>query len=125
MLETLPPRERQIVDILYERGASTVGDLSNALGGELSGSAIRAMLTRLAKKSFVAREHSPRGFVYLPRVPEKAARKSALGQVVRVFFNGSAASAAVALLGMQDSLDEGELDELERMIALAREGRGS
>ena len=48
----------------------------------------------------------------------------ALSQVVRVFFNGSATSAAAALLGMQDEMTGDELDELEKMIAKAREGRG-
>ena len=123
MLSSLPPREREIVDILYERGASTVTEIGEALADELSGSAIRAMLKRLEAKGFVAREGSDRGFLYAPSVPEKAASKSALGQVVRVFFNGSATSAAAALLGMQDEMSGDELDELEKLIAQAREGR--
>ena len=31
MLSSLPPREREIVDILYERGASTVTEIGEAL----------------------------------------------------------------------------------------------
>ena len=31
MLSKLPPRERQIVDILYERGALAVADICDAL----------------------------------------------------------------------------------------------
>ncbi|MGV7122268.1 BlaI/MecI/CopY family transcriptional regulator [Sphingopyxis sp. 550A] len=123
MLSSLPPREREIVDILYERGASTVTEIGEALSDALSGSAIRAMLKRLEAKGFVAREASERGFVYTPSVSDKTARKSALSQVVRVFFNGSATSAAAALLGMQDGMKASELDELEKMIAKAREGR--
>ena len=123
MLETLPPRERQIVDILYERGPSLVADVCGALDNEVSGSAVRAMLKRLEDKGFVAREHSEGGFVYAPAVPETTARKSALGQVVRVFFNNSPVGAVSALLGMQDRLGNTELDELERLIAEARKGR--
>ena len=123
MLSSLPPREREIVDILYERGASTVIEVGEALPDELSGSAIRAMLKRLEAKGFVARESSERGFVYAPCVSDKTARKSALSQVVRVFFNGSATSAAAALLGMQDEMSGDELDELEKLIGQAREGR--
>ena len=125
MLSTLPPRERQIVDILYERGASTVGEIGDALEDELSGSAIRAMLQRLERKGFVQRSQTPRGYTYAPSVPDKVARKSALGQVVRVFFNGSPVSAAAALLGMQDDLGPKELDELEQLIAQARKERKS
>jgi predicted transcriptional regulator len=123
MLSSLPPREREIVDILYERGGSTVTEIGDALSAELSGSAIRAMLKRLEAKGFVARKASENGFVYMPSVSDKTARKSALSQVVRVFFNGSATSAAAALLGMQDEMSADELDELEKLIGQAREGR--
>jgi predicted transcriptional regulator len=47
MLSKLPPRERQIVDILYERGPVLVADICEALPDQLSGSAVRAMLKRL------------------------------------------------------------------------------
>lgn len=123
MLAILPPREREIVDILYERGPSLVSEVREFLPVALSDSAVRAMLKRLEDKGFVERTPSERGLMFAPRVPEKAARRSALSQIVRVFFNGSPASAASALLGMSDKLDERELDELERAIAAARKGR--
>jgi predicted transcriptional regulator len=123
MLAALPPRERQIVDILYQRGPATVSEIGEALDNEVTGSAIRAMLKRLEDKGFVERESSERGFVYAPRVSEKAARKSALSQIVKTFFNGSAVGAATALIGMEDKLADDELDELEQLIAKAREGR--
>jgi hypothetical protein len=57
-------------------------------------------------------------------VAETVAKKSALSEIVRVFFNGSPASAASALLGMSDRLKDNELDELEQMIARARQAKG-
>jgi predicted transcriptional regulator len=123
MLTTLPPRERQIVDILYQRGPSLVGEVCAALDNEVTGSAVRAMLKRLEDKGFVTRERSEQGFVYSPALPQTTARKSALSQVVKVFFNGSPVGAASALIGMQEKLGNDELDELERLIAKAREGR--
>jgi predicted transcriptional regulator len=124
MLSKLPPRERQIVDILYERGALAVAEICDALPDQLSGSAVRAMLKRLEDKGFVQRSESERGFLYSPVVSDTAAKKSALSDIVRVFFNGSPASAASALLGMTNKLDSDELDELEAMIARAREAKG-
>ncbi|MBB4659582.1 BlaI/MecI/CopY family transcriptional regulator [Parvularcula dongshanensis] len=121
MLDSLPPRERQIVDILYERGALAAAEVREALPDELSGSAVRAMLSRLERKGFVRRSPSERGYLYAPVLAEEAASRSALSQVVRVFFGGSPAGAATALLGMSQGLEEEELDELERMIAKARE----
>jgi predicted transcriptional regulator len=123
MLASLPPRERQVVDILYQRGPSLVGDILDALDHEVTGSAVRAMLKRLEDKGFVTRKPSENGFVYAPALPESTARKSALGQVVKVFFNGSPVGAVSALLGMQDGLGNDDLDELERLIAEARKGK--
>ena len=125
MLSKLPPRERQIVDILYEAGPLTAGDICETLPDQLSGSAVRAMLKRLEDKGFVSREDSDRGYVYSPAVPETAASKSALSEIVRVFFNGSPAGAATALLGMSDKLSTNELDDLEAMSARARAAKGA
>jgi predicted transcriptional regulator len=125
MLSKLPPRERQIVDLLYERGAMAVAEICDSLPDRLSGSAVRAMLQRLERKGFVQREDSDRGFLYSPVVADAVARKSALSEVVRVFFNGSAAGAATALLGMSDRLDHDELQRLEQMIAQARTAKGA
>ena len=125
MLSKLPPRERQIVDILYERGPLLVSDVCEALPDQLSGSAVRAMLKRLEDKGFVQRSESDKGFVYCPVLSDVVAKKSALSEIVRVFFNGSPASAASALLGMSDKLQEDELSELEQMIARARKAKGT
>jgi len=125
MLSKLPPRERQIVDVLYESGPLTAGDICDKLPDQLSGSAVRAMLKRLEDKGYVSREDSERGYLYSPSVPETAARKSALSEIVRVFFNGSAAGAATALLGMSDKLSADELNDLEAMIAKARAAKGA
>jgi len=125
MLSKLPPRERQIVDILYERGPVLVSEICEALPDQLSGSAVRAMLKRLEDKGYVQRKESDRVFLYSPAVSETAAKKSALSEIVRVFFNGSPASAASALLGMSEKLKEDELDQIEQMIARARKAKGT
>ena len=125
MLNKLPPRERQIVDVLYQRGALAVAEICDALPVQLSGSAVRAMLKRLEDKGFVQRSDSDRGFLYSPVVSENAAKKSALSDIVKTFFNGSPANAASALLGMSGGLKEDELDELEQMIAQARKAKGT
>ena len=124
MLNQLPPRERQIVALLYERGALAVAEICDALPDRLSGSAVRAMLKRLEDKGFVNRADSARGFLFSPTVSDDKASRTALGHVVRTFFNGSPASAASALLGMSERLDTNELDALEAMIASARQAKG-
>ena len=111
------------------QGITNIGDpigadICDALPDPLSGSAVRAMLKRLEDKGYVTRSVSERGFLYSPAVSDTVAKKSALSEIVRVFFNGSSASAATALLGMSDRLGEDELNELEQMIARARKAKG-
>lgn len=125
MLPQLPPRERQIVDLLYQQGSRTVADICDSLPDRLTGSAVRAMLKRLEDKGFVRREDSERGFVYSPTVPDNQAQSTVLSQIVRTFFKGSPVSAASALLGMAQDLDTRELDALEAAIARARQTRES
>jgi predicted transcriptional regulator len=123
MFEKIPPRERELVDILYRAGESTVAELRDRLADPLSASALRTMLVRLEAKGLVQRRQSAAGWLYAPTVPQDTAKESMLQHVVRVFFDGSAASAASALLGMSDSLDAQALDELEQLVAAARQRR--
>ncbi len=81
------------------------------------------MLSRLEQKGFVRRTDGPKGHLYHPAVPDNQARKTALKELVRVFFRGSPVGAATALLGMSEQLDDEQLDELEAMIAQARADR--
>jgi predicted transcriptional regulator len=120
VLDKLPPRERQIVDLLYASGPATVAEICEALPDRLSDSAVRAMLTRLEAKGFVTRSQSEGGFRFAPAVPEAVATESALRQLVRTFFANSPVTAASALLGMSEKVDEKELDALEQAIARAR-----
>lgn len=123
MLDSLPPRERQVVDLLYANEEATVGDIRAALPVPLSDQAVRAMLTRLEQKGFVRRSASERGLVFAPVVAKAEVKDSALKRIVNVFFDGSPLGAASALLGMAEKLDDRELNELEQMLAKARERR--
>jgi predicted transcriptional regulator len=123
MLDRIAPRERQIVELLYMRREATAAEVCAGMPVALSSSAVRAMLTRLEDKGFVRRRRSERGFLYAPAVPEAKAKQSALSQLVQVFFDGSPAGAASALLGMSEKLDEEELIRLERRIADVRKGK--
>ncbi len=121
----LSRRERQIMDVIYSSGSATVQEVGSKIPDPPSYSAVRAMLRVLEEKGHVKhREDGPR-YVYLPTVPRDEARQSALRQLVRTFFDGSAEQAAAALLGMTGpELTEQELDRLSEAIEMARkEGR--
>jgi predicted transcriptional regulator len=123
--QNLSRRERQIMNVIYARGVVSVQEVVDQIPDPPSYSAVRAMLRVLEEKGHVThREDGPR-YVYLPTVPRDEASRSALKQLVRTFFDGSAEQAAAALLDMSGpDLSEDELDRLSEAIEQARkEGR--
>jgi BlaI family penicillinase repressor len=119
----LSRRERQIMDILYERGRASANDVLEALPDPPGYSAVRAMLRVLEQKGHVRHEQDGPRYVFLPTVPRETARERALSRLVRTFFEGSAEGAMAALLDGEE-LEPEALDRLAERIAEARrEGR--
>ncbi len=117
----LSRRERQIMDVLYERQTATVSDVMEALPDPPSYSAVRATLRVLEDKGHVTHaEEGPR-YVYAPAVPPDQARQTALSHLLKTFFNGSAEQAVVTLLQMSD-IDMTSQD-VERLAARVREAQ--
>lgn len=122
-LSKLSRRERQIMHVVYRLGRATATQIREEMADAPSNSAVRAQLATLERKGLLGHEVEGPRYVYAPTVAPQDARRSALSRVVRSFFQGSSAKAAVALLEMSE-LDEAELDALEQMIQRARqEGR--
>jgi predicted transcriptional regulator len=121
MIGNLPRREREIFEILCSAGEASAADVRRAMADPPSHSAVRTMLTRLEAKGLVRHRADDQTYVY-KSVPQPAkVRESALQQLVKTFFDGSAASAATALLGLSKSLNPEELDALQRAIDKAKE----
>ena len=117
----LTRRERQIIDILYRRGRATAAEVMADLSGDANSSTVRTQLRVLEAKGHVRHEDDGLRYVYLPALPHRAARKSALRHLVDTFFEGSAAGAVSALLGRDAGrLSEDELDRIEALLKSAR-----
>ena len=121
MITSLPRREREIFEILCSAGEATAADVRRAMADPPSHSAVRTMLARLEAKGMVAHRSEEQTYVYRSVPQASKVRESALQQLVRTFFDGSAASAATALLGMSKTLNGEELDALQRAIDEAKE----
>jgi BlaI family transcriptional regulator, penicillinase repressor len=117
----LSRRERQIMEIVYRRGEVSVAEILADLPDPPSYSAVRGLLRILVEKQHLRhREDGPR-YVYSPVVAREKARTKAVSDLLDTFFDGSAAQAAVALLGSsRRKLSADELDELDALIAEAR-----
>jgi BlaI family transcriptional regulator, penicillinase repressor len=117
----LSRRERQILDILYERGQATAADVQAALPEPPSYSAVRALLRILEDKGHVVHQQDGPRYVYLPTIARDNAKRSALRHVLKTFFDNSAEQAISALLDEGSSkLSPAELDRLARLIDTAR-----
>jgi len=117
----LTRRERQIMDLLYELGRATAGDVMKALPGSPSDSTVRTQLRVLEAKGHVRHEDNGQKYVYLPVVPRRVVRRSALKHLVNTFFDGSAEKVVAALLGPDGGrLSEPELDRIAELVAKAK-----
>jgi BlaI family penicillinase repressor len=117
----LTRRERQIMDILYKRGRATAGEVMADLPGKPHYSTVRTQLRVLEGKGHISHEELGLRYVYVPAVPRRAARKSALRHLVETFFDGSAEQVVAAVLGGEGSrISEEELNRIAELVAKAR-----
>ena len=121
--ETLSRRERQIMDVIYARGQATAAEVAAALPDPPSYSAVRALLRILEQKGHLRHQEDGPRYVFLPTVSRDRARKSALRNLVRTFFDGSPGQAAAALID-QGELSDDDVARLSELIDKVRkEGR--
>jgi predicted transcriptional regulator len=83
-------------------------------------STVRTQLRVLEEKGHVSHEEHGLRYVYIPAVPRRAARKSALRHLVDTFFDGSAEQVVAALLGGEGSKLSEEIDRIADMVAKAK-----
>ncbi|RPI56563.1 MAG: BlaI/MecI/CopY family transcriptional regulator [Acidobacteria bacterium] len=117
----LTRRERQIMDILYKRGRATAGEVMDDLPGDPHSSTVRTQLRVLEEKGHVTHEEQGLRYVYMPALPRRAARKSALRHLVDTFFDGSAEQVVAAVLGGEGAkLSEEELARIADLVEKAK-----
>jgi predicted transcriptional regulator len=120
-LEGLSRRERQIMEILYQRGKATALEVREAMEDAPSYSAVRAMLRVLEDKGHARHQAEGLRYVYLPVVTREKAKRSAAKHLLDTFFGGSPEQAVAALLDV--SATRLTPEELERMAGLIEKAR--
>ena len=121
MIDKLPRREREIFEILCSAGEASAAEVRKRMAEAPSHSAVRTMLSRLEKRGLIRHRTSDQTYIYSSVQQPAKIRKSALQQFVQTFFEGSAAGAATALLGLSRKLTRDEIDALQRAIDAAKE----
>jgi predicted transcriptional regulator len=118
----LSRRERQIMDIIYQRGQASAAEVLEDLPDPPSYSAIRALLRILEEKGHLKHKKVGKAYVYLPTLPRDRARRSALQRLVQTFFDGSTQQVVATLLDLNaPKLSDQDLDQLAALIERVRE----
>jgi BlaI family transcriptional regulator, penicillinase repressor len=118
---TLTRRERQIMDVLYRRGRATAAEVMEDVSGEPNYSTVRTQLRVLEDKGHVRHEEQGLRYIYMPAVPRRAARKSALKHLMDTFFDGSAEQVVAAVLGGEAArLSDDDLKRIAELVEKAR-----
>ena len=123
--QNLSRRERQIMDIIYEMKEATALQVLEHLPSPPGYSAVRALLRVLEQKGHLShRQDGPR-YVFRPVLPRAKARRGALEDVLKTFFDNSTEDAVATLLDIsEDTLSEADYIRLLELIEKARnEGR--
>lgn len=120
----LTRREREAMEIIHARGRATAAQVRETMEDPPTDAAVRSILRILVEKKHLAFEYDGPRYVYFPTVPARTARRSALEQVVRTFFDGSTEGVMAALLESRGPIPEEERERLKALIdRAAGEGR--
>lgn len=123
--EGLSRRERQILEILYQRRKASATEVRDSMEDAPSNSAVRTLLRVLEDKGHVKRRAEGLKYVYLPAVPHDKAKRTAVKHVLDTYFDGSPEQIVAALLDVSSTqLTPQELDRMTALIEKAkREGK--
>ncbi len=124
-LTGLSRRERQIMEILYQRGKASASEVREAMPDAPTFSAVRASLRVLEEKGHIEHQNEGLKYVYAPVVNRDKAKRSAVKHLVDTFFRDSPEQVVAALLDVSSKrLTAADLDRMAEMIDKAKkEGR--
>lgn len=103
------------MNIIWERGAATVGDVVASLPEQLAYSTVLTTLRILDRKGYIRHTKRGRAFVYEPVIDRDGARRKAVRHLVENFFNKSPGLLVLNVL-QQEELDAEDLKQLKAMI---------
>ena len=115
--------ELPLMQVLWEKGRATVGDVVAALPADppLAYSTVLTTLRILEAKGYLRHTKEGRAFLYEPIVVQEEASRKALDSLVNRFFGGSCEMLVVNLL-KEESLGRAELRRIKKMIAESEQG---
>ena len=126
--ESPTDRELEALKVLWERGEATVRDLADAMnanakkagGDELAYTTVLSLLQVMEQKALVDHRREGKAYVYVPLVEQQSTFRQLAGSFLEKVFDGAVGEYVVHALESK-RLSSSELDQLESMLAAARE----
>lgn len=109
-------RELDIMDILWERGSGTVGEVKERLHDDLAYTTVLTILRTLEEKGFVGHESEGRAYRYYPQVERSEAQDSHVNRLVKKLFSGSPELLLTKLVSDRN-LSKDEIGRLRKVLA--------
>jgi BlaI family penicillinase repressor len=121
-------RELEALKVLWERGEATIRDIVDAMNAQgrkdgtaqLAYTTVLSLLQVMEQKGLVDHRRDGKAYVYVPLVEQKSTFRRLAASFLDKVFDGAVAEYLVHALESK-RLSEGELDQLESMLADARD----
>jgi predicted transcriptional regulator len=114
----LTDAQREIMEIVWERGEVTVSEVREELAGrrrELARNTVQTMIVRLEEKGWLTHREVGRTFIYSANRPRAVSLGARVAQMVDRLFSGSPEDMVTALIEYR-GLTPQEADRIRKMI---------
>lgn len=111
-----PPRELEVMSILWRLGSGTVSEVREELAEKLAYTSVLSALQTLEEKGYVRHEAEGKAYRYYPTVDAARAGESALARIRDAVFHGSA-ERMFAQFVSDRGLGRKELERMRRLLA--------
>ena len=111
-----PPRELEVMSVLWRLGSATVSDVREALEEDLAYTSVLSALQILEEKGYVRHEAEGRAYRYYPIVKAERAGRSALSRIKDAIYQGSA-ERMFAQMVSDHGVSREELERMRRLLA--------
>jgi len=112
---TLTDREAEFMEVLWERGPSTVAEVREQLQDDLAYTTVLTILRNLEAKGYVGPSKDGRAHRYAPLVARDAARRSALRDLSAKLFKGSTELLMTHLV-VDQKLSDAEIKRIRSLL---------
>lgn len=107
--------ELEIMQVLWKRGASNVGEVQDGMGRKLAYTTVQTVLNTLHRKGKLRRRLDGRAYIYSATVTEAKALRHAVRDLVDRMFGGSSEELVLSLIKSRE-IDPEKIARMSRQL---------